>query len=620
MKYCDNTQLTLVPKGSMAMNGIYVTLLHTVAGFVAFAGIHHLLLSDRHERGYTNHLFTLLSFVISGMVIFRALAHGAENVDALINLRRFEVTFVCFACLSLIFFFAEYTGFKPKKLLMAMTIGWLALMITNLTLPYGIQFVDRPDQLSYQHLPWGESVVDLRVFNGSIWNKILWLAILITLVFGIYAAQKQYRYGDKDKGRVLLWAMLVFFILSMFNVVINMLQLEFVHTSDFAFIALIIMMDIELLKESKYEKRRMSKILDSLPAGICLKDLNGRYQLTNRAFREFFGVNPRYAHTLSDTQVFPVALSQRFALNDFMIYEQGKSIESHFTHSLKGRQHTFELQQFLVAGRNGNPAAIGALYIDITEAQQKDELLQKLRNKAWFHDRVTNTGAIAKSLAHELSQPLAAILNNAQAGVRFMKKDPVDLQEITGILHDIVRDEKRAGAVINGIRTMLQQKETAYTNIDLSAVVAEVIQLMHTELIHKNIHLKHELAANLVVRANPTQLQQVMLNLIINAGEAMEQQALSERSLLIQTARVDNTILMTIRDSGTGIPEDQLDKIFEGFYTTKAQGLGIGLEVCRGILESHCGKIWAQNNLDRGATFYVSLPPSEAELGDTEPS
>jgi len=224
---------------------------------------------------------------------------------------------------------------------------------------------------------------------------------------------------------------------------------------------------------------------------------------------------------------------------------------------------------------------------------------------------VASTGAISASLAHEICQPLSAILNNAQAGLRFLDHEPVDLEEMREIFQDIVRDDKRAGTIINGLRAMLQQQDTPYADIDLAQSVEEVLDLLHSELIRHGVDVERSLETDLMVRANKTQIQQVALNLIINAQEAMTDRPEGERRLRIKATRADGKARVSVSDTGHGIAEDMLDRIFEGFYTTKPQGLGVGLEVCRSIMESHHGAIWAEANPDRGATFHFMLPLAE---------
>jgi len=162
--------------------------------------------------------------------------------------------------------------------------------------------------------------------------------------------------------------------------------------------------------------------------------------------------------------------------------------------------------------------------------------------------------------------------------------------------------------VINGLRSMLQQRETPYDYVDLAQCIGEVIELLHSEFVRLDITVDRMLETGLTVRANKTQIQQVLINLMMNAMEAMAEQP-GERTLkVVMSTLVNDKAQISICDNGTGIPEGKLERIFDGFYTTKPQGLGMGLEVCRSIVELHRGAIWAENNPGRGSTFCFTLP------------
>jgi signal transduction histidine kinase len=238
-------------------------------------------------------------------------------------------------------------------------------------------------------------------------------------------------------------------------------------------------------------------------------------------------------------------------------------------------------------------------------------MLHKLRLQVWRTERVASTSAIASSLAHEICQPLSAILNNAQAGLRFLAQEQIDLNEIRELLADIVRDDKRAGNVISGLRTMLQKQEMPLEVIDLSACINEVMELLHAEFIRQNTEVIPMLEEHIMVWANKVQIQQVILNLVINALEAMNTQDSTRNVLHVQSMIMEGNAQVLIHDTGIGIPEDKLEAIFESFYTTKPHGMGVGLEICRGIIEAHSGKIWVESHNGNGATFYFKLPLSE---------
>ena len=265
---------------------------------------------------------------------------------------------------------------------------------------------------------------------------------------------------------------------------------------------------------------------------------------------------------------------------------------------------------------NGTPARMMGAAVDISEAKQSATEMQGLRLQLWHMDRVAHTGAITASLAHELNQPLTGILSTAQAGLRFTASGNADCALIREMLSNIVHDTKRAAGVINGLRAMLGRKETRRGSIDLAATTQEVLDLVHSELISRQVQACQDLEPDLTVVADKGQIQQVLLNLVMNALEAMQDQPAEQRHLKLALARTETgEALVSLRDSGPGVPEGGQDKLFEAFWTTKKQGMGIGLAVSRSIIESHGGRLWFTNNTDRGATFYFSFPaPSPSDM------
>ena len=283
--------------------------------------------------------------------------------------------------------------------------------------------------------------------------------------------------------------------------------------------------------------------------------------------------------------------------------------EYRYLHPTRGQRWIHH--QARVAARNAAGRAVRTFGVlrDITAGKQAEAEMQRLRLQLWHADRVAQTGAITASLAHELNQPLTGILSTAQAGLRFMAAGNPAPGEIHGILTNIVHDTKRAGAVINGLRAMLRRKETQREPITLADTIQEAINLLHSEMIGRQVECRVHLESDFTVLADKAQIQQVLLNLVMNALEAMQDQPANQRRLELTLARTDSgEALVALRDSGPGIPEPQQQKLFEAFWTTKPQGLGIGLPISRSIIESHGGRLWFANNPDKGATFYFALP------------
>ncbi|MDP3584773.1 MAG: ATP-binding protein [Thiobacillus sp.] len=589
------------------MSALLVPSLYAMSGVCAYAALHHGLAVMQRRVSQTHLLFAALCGAVMAYILVRAGAYQAQTVEALVALRKWEVVGVCLIYIIFPWFIAGFTGVRPRRFLIALSVLWSLILAANWILPYGAQFADLPT-LTHFDLPWGERVVDLRVFQPSLVHKIALLAILAIMAFGVHACIDQYRRGLKTRARSLAWALGLFFSFILFNWAANWGLIDFIHLSEFGFLALVVMMDLEMMRESRNDKRRMRDVLDHLPVAICLKDLRGRFQLINRGFETLFHVDDDNLLGKTAYDTLPPELARRFHTDEKEAIETGKDVEREHVLDGSGTPHIYETHQFPLLRQDGNAYAVCGVYFDVTEARQKDEALHKFRQQIWHTDRVASTGAISASLAHEICQPLAAILNNAQAGLRFLDHDRVDLEEIREIFQDVVRDDKRAGTIINGLRAMLQQQETPYADVDLAQCIEEVLELLHSEVIRYDVDIERMLETHLTVRANKTQLQQVILNLTVNALEAMAEQPASERKLRIRVTRADGKAVVSFSDTGIGIAEDMLDRVFEGFYTTKPQGLGVGLEVCRSIMESHHGSIRAERNPDRGATFRFSLP------------
>jgi len=245
---------------------------------------------------------------------------------------------------------------------------------------------------------------------------------------------------------------------------------------------------------------------------------------------------------------------------------------------------------------------------DITEHKQRDENIRKLQEELTHVSRVTTLGELTAALAHELNQPLMAIISNAQAAQRFLSKKDPDLTEIAEILSDIIKDDKRASDVINKLRALLKKSEMEFTSLNINDVISEVISLVHSDIVIKNVSLSCELDARIPpLNGDRVQLQQVILNLILNSFDAINDA--DPKRLLIRTSQKNNTLItVSIKDNGTGLDDKSLELLFKPFFTTKKEGLGMGLAINKAIIESHGGSLWAENNSDKGATFYFTLP------------
>jgi signal transduction histidine kinase len=226
------------------------------------------------------------------------------------------------------------------------------------------------------------------------------------------------------------------------------------------------------------------------------------------------------------------------------------------------------------------------------------------------NNRLMNLEAMVASIAHEINQPLSALVTNGGIGLRLLAKADSNLDEVRGALKRIVDDGHRASHIISSIRAMFKRDPRERSLVSIRDLVSEVLALVHGELENHRVSLRVELHQELPrVMADRVQLQQVLLNLIMNAVEAMNSTENFERSLLVKSElHGTRDVLIMVEDSGPGIDSNDIDRIFDAFFTTKPQGMGLGLSICQSIIESHGGRLWASTRTPHGAVFYVQLP------------
>ena len=258
---------------------------------------------------------------------------------------------------------------------------------------------------------------------------------------------------------------------------------------------------------------------------------------------------------------------------------------------------------------HGRPVRMRGVTADDTARVEAGIEARRHENELAHLSRIAMLGQLSGSIAHELNQPLTAILSNAQAALRFLKADGADLQEIRDILADIVVDDQRAGNVIRRLRALFERGEANREPLDLNELIHEILRLLHSDFVSRNISIATELEPRLpLVNGDRIQLQQLLLNLAVNACEAMADVLTGQRRLVFRTESDNGQVVVYVTDHGKGIAPDQLERIFEPFVTSKSSGIGLGLAIGRSIITAHGGRLWATVNSDRGATLSFSLP------------
>ncbi|PVX83662.1 PAS domain-containing sensor histidine kinase [Paraburkholderia unamae] len=249
---------------------------------------------------------------------------------------------------------------------------------------------------------------------------------------------------------------------------------------------------------------------------------------------------------------------------------------------------------------------------DIEERRRAELALEKSRAELAHVTRITMLGELAASIAHEVTQPLAAIVTAGEAGLRWLNREVPDLEEVRYGIEQMTHDARRATEIIRQIRSMAKRRDPDAVVLDLNAVVEQSVGLVRRELQSHSIEVSQSYATALPVRGDRVQLQQVIINLLMNAIQAMSNVASSERRLVVSTQLLDDCMAqVSIEDSGHGIPDEHAASLFAPFFTTKKEGMGMGLSICRSIVETHRGRIWALSHEGRGALMQFVLPLQE---------
>jgi PAS domain S-box-containing protein len=276
-----------------------------------------------------------------------------------------------------------------------------------------------------------------------------------------------------------------------------------------------------------------------------------------------------------------------------------------------GRTISVLLTVSLVRDPFHRPLHFVSQLLDISERTQAQQEVERLRLELTHSGRVALMGKLTASLAHELMQPIAAAVGNAEAGQRLLATEGAVPNEARAILADIVENCLRAANIVSGVRSLLRKEPKPRRSVDLNRLVTEVAEMMHSELIVRQVRLVMRLDTTLPeITGHPVELQQVIMNLILNGAEALSPTPSPERELLIATARHSQGIELTVRDRGIGADPRHLRSMFEPFFTTKPDGIGMGLAICADIVHAHRGRLSAENNADGGVTMRCLLPLS----------
>lgn len=363
-------------------------------------------------------------------------------------------------------------------------------------------------------------------------------------------------------------------------------------------------------------ERSLRSAVDGIPGLVGVLAPNGDVQTVNRQILEYCGQsleelkNWRTNGTVHQEDLPHVTEIFTTSIESGTPYQFDQRLRR-----FDGQYRWFEHRGVPIHDDSGNIARWYVLLTDREERTQAVARLQQMQSDFAHMNRVATMGQLVASIAHEVKQPIAAAVTNAEAGRRWLDRQPSNLEESRQAFDRIVSEGNRANEVIGRIRALIKKEAPRNDRLDINGAIGEVIELTRGETMKKLVSVRTDLAGDLPpIEGDRVQVQQVILNLVVNAIEAMSSVRDGARELLINTRKTEAVgVLVSVRDSGSGLDPRSVDRLFEAFYTTKPSGLGMGLAICRSIIEAHGGRLWAKANEPKGAVFQFTLPAKANE-------
>lgn len=508
---------------------------------------------------------------------------------------------------------------SQRWLALVITAMWSVSLIFNFTSPGSLVF-EHVDEIVQHTTYWGEQY-SVAIGPANPWVLLANITVVLILIYVIIASIRAWR-CDEQRQAILIGGGIVVFMLfaGIHSMLVDNGIVATPYMVSFAYLAIIVTMSYELVsdamrmpklaREVDANQKRWTDLLDNVQLAVIAINPKGFITYYNPFFQTLTGYSDKELEQIATSSLLPeqvyIELKVRLQL--------AAQIDPH-PHSqwpllcASGEERQLAWSSVRQENDNGKYAGILAIGTDITDGIAVHKELQRSQNELERLTRASMLGEVASALAHELNQPLTAILSNSQAALRFMDNDQMDLGELRDILEDIVRDDKRAGQVIHSMRAMLSKGEIKREMFDVKQAFDEVITILHNELDAQSVRVAIDVSAELPqIEASRVEIQQVLMNLLLNAVRAMESKPVEQHQIQMLARYEHNNIIITVIDQGSGINPDDIPNLFTAFYSTKAAGMGMGLAICKRIIEAHGGNIFARNRPQGGSIFEFILP------------
>ncbi len=577
------------------------------------------------QRGDPSHLlFSLLAASAAVFGCFELLLMQSPTPEAYaITLRWAHVPLSAFV-LSMAGFIYFYFSAGGAWLALATGATRLVALVLNFTTGVNIDFrqVTGLDRIAV----WGGEWVAAPVGVPNPWVMVPLLSNVMLVFLVIAAAATVWRRGDPTARRRAMvvggsLVLCVGFAAGLATLIITGVVHAPTVVMPSVFIVVVAMgselvrdviASAQLSAQLRASETRFRAVVQSAPNAILLVSEQGSITFANAQVDAVFGYAPDELVGRQVEELVPLQARVAHEIHRREYMEQAQARSMGTGRELFGRRKD-GTEVPIEVGLNPMHTADGLLVlvsvVDVSQRRRIEQAAARQRDEVAHLSRVGMLGALSGSLAHELNQPLTAILSNAQAAQRFLAQTPPRLDQVAEIIDDIVKNDRRAAAVIQRLRVLLKKEDAEHRPVDVNEMVQDSLRLMHSNLLSRHVELVADYEPGLPpISADRVQLSQVMLNFVMNGCEAMEE-ANGPRRLLVRTRRAPSgNVEVTVADRGPGIEPADLEGIFEPFITTKRHGMGLGLAICRAIVDAHRGRIWATNNPEGGATLHFEMP------------
>jgi PAS domain S-box-containing protein len=604
------------------MSWVEISWIVMSAACLMLGGI-HLLVWLKQRSNYAYLLFFSLAVSATAFGAFELAMMRAQSPAFYADTLRWAHVPLAALVLSMIWFVRFY--FDAGRLWLAYAASGFRLLALGLNFLTGANINFREVTAMDHTLLWGGTVISGPVGAVNPWAIVPQVGNMLLVVFVLDAAVTLWRRGGRDSRRraAVVGGSLVVCIIAIAGFA-ALTTLGVVHFPTIVmpgiFIVVVAMgyelgRDVilagQLAAQLRASEQRFRAVFEAAPSAILLVDRRGKIALANAHAETVFGY-PRAELVAKPVEMLvPERLRASYvSLRDaYFLHPQARATTGREMFACRKGGGEIPVEAAVSPMPTDEGVFVLVSVVDITERRELARAAARQRDELAHLSRVVMLGELSGSLAHELNQPLTAILSNAQAAQRFLAQSPPRLDKVAEILSDIVKSDHRAGAVIQRIRSLLRKESAQRDRLDLNDVVDETLRLMRSDLLNRHVVVHADLEEGLpAVSGDRNQLQQVLLNFLMNGCDAMEGREPGSR-LLVQTRRTANGgVEVSVADRGNGIPVADLERIFEPFVTTKSHGMGLGLTICRSIVDAHGGRLWASNNADGGATLHCELP------------